>query len=76
MEHFTNSHQIEVTWSRPEPDNISNKNDVIVFVLLFRDKSVRGHADWEEIQQVSVFVFVHECKASVHGPLPGYANTV
>lgn len=54
VERLTHSHQIEITWSRPKPDVISTRNDLIVYVLLSRDKSIRGHADWEERQQVSV----------------------
>jgi hypothetical protein len=54
VESLPHSHQVDITWPRPESDLISTNKDLIVYVLLSRDKSIRGHTDWQEITQVSI----------------------
>jgi len=55
VESLPHSHQVDITWPRPESDLISTNKDLIVYVLLSRDKSIRGHTDWQEITQVSTY---------------------
>ena len=53
VQRLKHSHQVEITWSRPELELPSTKNDLIVYVIMFRDKTVKIK-DWEEVQQVSI----------------------
>ncbi|XP_076099206.1 uncharacterized protein LOC143068793 isoform X1 [Mytilus galloprovincialis] len=52
VQRLKHSHQVEITWSRPELELPSTKNDLIVYVIMFRDKTVKIK-DWEEVQQTS-----------------------
>lgn len=52
VQRLPHSQQVEITWPRPENDLISANNDLIVYVLLCRDKSDKK-TEWTVIAQTS-----------------------